>query len=561
MSDLIFSLLRPTVWIMLLGCCLSFICPADLLAQQVKKNMDTPPSELTDKLNTLMEAYTKAGLFNGSVLIQQRGQVLLNKGYGIGDYAAHKLNHADSRYQVYSITKPVTAVMILMLAEQAKLRLNDKLSMFYPSVPASDSITIEHLLTHTSGLYPYNNDGSMPTKSEADMIEFLSKRRPEFTPGTSWRYCNTGYYLLGFIISKLTGMSYEKSLAKYIFNPLEMRQTGFGFDTMKHPLKATGYTFVFPDTAKTAQLFPSHELFAAGGIWSTTDDLLKFNTAMQDHGLNSSAMTEHAYTVFRSGYGYGWFTDSVNGHRVISHSGGAPGFRSYLVRIEDPNTCIIVLSNSELTDVTVVKNSLLKILFNEPYPIPQPVNVSHSSLALVSGVYRFDAERSVYITRLGSRLAARVSGQTQSILVAESDSVFYTDTKDAKLSFRQNSAGQPDTLLLARRNKVYKGYRISATWGITGSVVPGGWDTTDTPLRQVEENVSLWRSMPAKLSPGIFKFRYNNDWTFNYGLDRRLQPGRLSEGGADIPVIKEGIYIIELDLANPDKPVHRMILQ
>ncbi|MCU7495824.1 MAG: beta-lactamase family protein [Ignavibacteria bacterium] len=232
-----------------------------------------PQDSLNYKLNELLSAYEKVNLFNGTALIAKGGKILLTKGYGFSRKKDNIINTSNTKFLCYSITKSITATLILKLVEENKLSLSDNLSKFYPDFPKGDSITIEHLLTHTSGIYAYNNDFSMPVDNETSMINYLRKKPLDFLPGNDWNYCNTGYYLLGFIIQKVTGLSYKEAVEKFIFEPLKMKQSGFNYKNLKDINKSTGYQYIYNDTYKEAPLYDEEELFSAGGMYSTVDDL------------------------------------------------------------------------------------------------------------------------------------------------------------------------------------------------------------------------------------------------------------------------------------------------
>ncbi len=509
--------------------------------------------DLAFKFDEVLSRYSDVGLFTGSVLIAQHGKILLDKGYGFSNVKEGKGNTADSKYQIYSVTKPITATLIVKLAEEQRLSLNDRLSKYYPSFPQGDSITIEHLLTHTSGLYCYNNDFSMPVNSEKAMLEFLRKKPLNFSPGTEWEYCNTGYFLLGFIIEKVTGVPYEKAVENYIFTPLGMNHSGFDYRTLKDSNKTTGYAILYDDTSAVAPVYDPHELFAAGGIYSTTYDVYRFHEAMQANKILSPDATRKAYTPFKKNYGFGWFIDSVSGRRIIGHSGGASGYRSYLVRIPEENTVIILLCNSENTDVNAVKKKLLNVMFNEPYKIPSGGKIAHRLLEKYQGAYAMTPRMTIYISAENGRLTARPSMQKAALLLPETESRFYVDDINGYIDFLKAGTGDVDTLVLTQDGKRYTGARIHPSWSVVGSSTPNGWNGPDVKLGQDTAKKSVWRLNTVRLNEGEIKFRFNNDWTFSYGIDKDTHT--LVAGGENIKV-EAGVYRIIIDMANPGTPMY-----
>lgn len=510
-----------------------------------------PQDTLTLKLDKLMTAYTRTGLFNGSVFISQKGRPLLNKGYGLANAAEHIENTPESQYLSYSITKAITATLVLKLAEENKLSLYEKLSKYYPSFPSGDSITIEHLLTHTSGIYNYNNDFSMPVDSEKAMLDFLQQKKLSFSPGTKWSYCNTGYFLLGFIIEKVSGMTYQAAVTKYIFVPLKMTNSGFDYEKLNTKNKTIGYSVLYPDTVLPAVMYDKRELFSAGGIYTTTADLYKFHQAMQSNTIIGKKLTDKAYTPYRKNYGYGWFIDSISGKRVVSHSGGASGFRSYLARITEDNTCIVLLSNNENTDIAAIEKKILKVLSKQPFILPDPAVISPANILSYTGAYSLRGNMTIYIYSQHGQLFARPSQKNGVLLLPEKENSFYIDETDRHIEFKKAKDGNVDSLVFMEKGSEYSGVRIPATWGLTGSASVNGWDGPDLSLTENSLRSGIWTADQVKLGNGEIKFRFNNDWTLNYGIG--IGNNKLSANGENIK-IKAGIYSIELNLSDPDRP-------
>ncbi len=510
-------------------------------------------SAIPAKLDQLIAAYVATGLFNGTVLVSLHGKTLLHKGYGYSNLALKTPCNAETKFPLYSITKSMTASLVLKLIEQQKLTLNDRLSRFYPDMPTGDAIMIEHLLTHTSGLYAYNNDFSMPTHSEEAMIRFLSQRPLEFTPGSQWRYCNTGYYLLGFIVEKLTGLTYADALKTLIFDPLEMRQSGVDFKSLNSQVKATGYRFLYPDSGREANLYAHEELRSSGGIWSTAGDVLKFHNGMQQYQLISDTSTNSAYIPYKNQYGYGWFIDSALGTVAVSHSGGAAGFRTLLVRIPATNTCIILLANGENFDLAPMKEQILKLIAGLPYKIPYNETIGTEQLVQIEGTYKLEPGRYLYVNRIQRRLTAQVSRQQAVLLLASGGHSFAVDGMDGHLEFPPGKHGASDSVKLFRKSKVLIGLKVNASWGLTGSATPNGWNGPDIELYPVSQKPGIWVCENVTLKAGLIKFRFNNDWTFSLGAtDKNTQ--YLTEGGNDIPV-SAGTFTVILDLSDGARPL------
>ena len=265
-----------------------------------------------DKLDTLLSTYAKLNKFNGSALVAKNGVILLNKGYGYRDATSKTPNDEQTIFQLGSITKQFTSAVILKLQEEKKLSVSDKLSKYFPGYPKGDSITIRQLLTHTSGVFNYTNDGEfmkneMTKPATREKMLALFKDKPlDFSPGTGWNYSNSGYLLLGYIIEDVTKKTYEQAVRKYIFTPLQMTHSGFDFTDLKSNKKATGYFNLDEKENAAAPIVDSSVSFSAGAIYSTTGDLYLWHEALQKNMILSKEQQEMAYTPVKNNYGYGW---------------------------------------------------------------------------------------------------------------------------------------------------------------------------------------------------------------------------------------------------------------
>ena len=170
-------------------------------------------AEQLKKIDTFLAHHQQLNSFNGTVLIAQHDKIIFQKGYGFQNMEKKIPNDTNSIFQIYSITKTFTSTLVFQLIEQKKLALTDKLTRFYPQFPKGDSITIEHLLTHTSGIND-NADQANAPETEEYRVALFARNKPNFAPGKGWAYCNGGYQLLGYIIAKITGMPYEAAIWK-----------------------------------------------------------------------------------------------------------------------------------------------------------------------------------------------------------------------------------------------------------------------------------------------------------------------------------------------------------
>ena len=410
-----------------------------------------------EKIEALMNAYVQQNSFNGSVLVAQRGTIILNKGYGFRNVADKIPNDEQSIFQIGSITKQFTSAIILKLQEEKRLSVSDKLSKYFPAYPKGDSITIEQLLTHTSGVYNYTNDSffmangiTKPTSREQLMALFKDKPL-DFSPGTQWNYSNSGYCLLGYIIEEVTKRPYYDAVRKYVFTPLQMAHTGFDFTHLKDPSKATGYFKVDEKENPPAPIVDSSVSFAAGAIYSTTGDLYKWHTALERNAILSKSQQEKAYTSVKNHYGYGWGIDSIDGKRRVAHSGGIPGFITHIARMPEDDVCIILLSNSMTSKLQDITNSIFAILYKKDYVLPKirvAIAVPEETLKQYVGEYEISPQLHVTFTVKDGQLLASPTGQPTQTLYAEKTDFFFLKNDDIQVEFTRNDKKEVDGFIL-----------------------------------------------------------------------------------------------------------------
>ncbi|WP_276090405.1 serine hydrolase domain-containing protein [Pedobacter sp. JY14-1] len=358
-------------------------------------------AQLPAKLDSIVQTYTGLGEFNGTVLVAQRGKILLNKGYGLADQDKASPNKPETIFGIASITKTFTSTLVLKLAEQKKLAISDKINKYFPELRNCGSITIGHLLSHTSGISDRaieekfrNVDLTAKTLEEKLMIE-LDKTPLALIPGTTFSYSNRGYYLLGYLIAKITNMSYEQAVSAYILKPYRLKNSGFDFAALPQNQRAKGYWAENgKNYDKETPLNDPRITFAAGALYSTVGDLYRWHQVLQQGKFISEKSQDLAYKKYSPTYGYGFQIDSVNGQQLVSHSGGFWGFRSNFARIPKDDICVILLSNHEVSGLGEITRNLLQAVYHLPVKLPVkriPVQVSREILERYTGNYEISA--------------------------------------------------------------------------------------------------------------------------------------------------------------------------
>jgi CubicO group peptidase (beta-lactamase class C family) len=343
---------------------------------------DTPPiptpipSETITKIDEAIQNLVDQDLFTGSILVGQHGNILLSQGYGLADRAQKIPNTAQTRFRIGSITKQFTAMATLILESQNKLRVNDPICNYFEDCPSAwEKITIEHLILHTSGIHDfvdetrYQDPKDIPTDPEQIIAGF--KDLPlDFQPGKQWSYSNAGYDMLGYVIEKVSGQSYEAFLQQSIFTPLGMKNTGFAHN-------ADGLAVGYKDAY--AQIYDQEIdrliLYSEGGLYSTTEDLYRWGQALSSNELLPAEYMEKMFAPsakipmsMTSGkevaYGYGWLIWKENGRSSVWHNGELPGFTSIITMYPKEQVTIIVLCN-QTKAVEVIHSLIARVLFRD----------------------------------------------------------------------------------------------------------------------------------------------------------------------------------------------------
>jgi CubicO group peptidase (beta-lactamase class C family) len=413
--------------------------------------------ETTLKIEELVTAWVKNEAFNGTVLVAQNDHIVFQKGYGFKNAAAREMNDGNTVFQIGSITKQFTSAVILRLQENKKLSIRDKLSKYFPNLPFAEKVTIENLLSHTSGIYNYTNDGDF-MKTEAvkpvthEKLLALFKDKPlEFEPGSKFSYSNSNYILLGFIIEKVSGKPYEQVLHEMIFTPLHLDHSGFDFASLKSADKAIGY-FALSQTANTpAGIVDSSASYAAGAIYTTAGDLYKWDRALYTEKIISKAALKDAYTIRKSKYGLGWSIDSAYGKPVYQHGGGIFGFTSFLFRSPEENICILLLDNKGDGALEKIAAGINAILHNKPYELPKEriaIAIDTAAVKQYAGEYELSPGFILAITLGDGRLMVQATGQGKAELYAEKQNFFFLKVADVQIEFIKNDNGVTDKLIL-----------------------------------------------------------------------------------------------------------------
>ena len=415
------------------------------------------PGDLSKKIDEYVKSAFNLGKFNGTVLVARKGEIILEKGYGWRNFTTRAPNDSNSVFQIGSLTKPFTAMLILKLQEEGKLSVNDHLNKYFPQQKGGGKITIQNLLDHTSGLNNYTDvigpeDSAIISHpvSQQRVMDIFNKKPPEFKPGTKFEYCNSDYFLLGVLIEKLTGMSYEQVVRQLILSPLQMNKSGFDFINLHSTSKAAGYLTADADKPEPAVLMDSTVTYAAGAIYSTTGDLYKWARAIAKGEILSKSSWDEAFTRHLEHYGDGWWIDTLFGEKYVTHSGGLQGFMSNFMYYPDKDITIILLNNfgnygGSLADINT---GISAILLGKPYTLferHKEIKTDKTSLNQYAGVYRYNADHRLIVSFKDDKLFVEASNPNDKLpqveLHANSDSKFYINEAQLQFEFIKDANG------------------------------------------------------------------------------------------------------------------------
>ena len=362
------------------GAKVGFLWLLCLVALPVCKAQSTVSKEHIDQIFAGLKSDGGPG---GAVLVIRNGSVIFERGYGVTDLRSRRRIDAHTNFRLASCTKQFTAMAVMLLVRDGKLRYQDRLTDIFPDFPEyGKSITIRNLLNHTSGLLDYEDLMSKPAAGippenipqikDAGVLELLKQQKStKFPPGARWHYSNSGYAVLAMVVEKVSGQPFGDFLHNRIFAPLDMKETVAyekGKNTLAH--RAYGHTHDGPAWREVDQS-PTSAVLGDGGVYSSLDDLAKWDHALEHYALLSEAEMEPAIIPVKvqdgsvqepdgtpAAYGFGWFLNPYKNRPRMWHYGETVGFRTTIQRLIDDKLTIIVLCNR---DDVVPANLALKV--------------------------------------------------------------------------------------------------------------------------------------------------------------------------------------------------------
>lgn len=413
-------------------------------------------------VDSLMNRYYAWDEPGAVVLVAKDGKPLLRRAYGLANLELYIQNRPEYIFPIGSLTKQFTAVSVLQLAQEGRLSLQDDIRKYLPWYNTHGrTITIHHLLSHTSGIISYSekegfNNLIMIHHSKYDIASFFMNDSLLFEPGTDWSYSNSGYFLAGLIVEQVTGMALDEYMQQHIFKPLQMTSTTIASNQKLVPLSVTGYSPLGKNGFKKAAYFSWTWLFGAGDIISTVDDLLKWDEALYSEIILSKEWLEKAWLSYmlsngqQTKYGYGFSINMYEGLHFISHGGGVYGFMSYAVRIPSERIYVIILSNKALLSPANIAYLIALRTAGQPLMKIRTKEYSQGDLQDFAGVYEMqrvgtrmvrnysDKKMYRYITVRNDTLFTQIPGDSRFPLFYVNDNIYAIGKSNTLLQFNRD---------------------------------------------------------------------------------------------------------------------------
>lgn len=394
-----------------------------------------------------------------AIAVVNDGQPVHLAGYGMANLEWNCPIRPDTVFRLASISKQFTATAIMLLEQEGKLRLDDPITTYFPDYPThGHTITITHLLNHTSGIKSYTSlanfarDIAKKDLAPGDLLPYFKDLPLDFEPGTRFLYNNSGYHLLGLLLEKITSASYAQYIQQRIFQPLGMNHSYYMSDDTVIPRRASGYNKV-DQGYRHAEYLNMMIPYAAGSLGSTVEDLVRWDTSLREERLLAKAIQERMYAptlladAQTENYGFGWGVANYGGHRVVHHGGGIPGFHTFIARFIDDTMMIAVLANNPEIPVEKIVRATARLLLAIPPQTRTPLSLAVATLDKTVGTYDLEGGPSVDVVREKRILTLR-GGITGDLLPINETTYYDRDDDEIEVHFSDEQNGAFQTLTL-----------------------------------------------------------------------------------------------------------------
>ncbi|UOB16840.1 serine hydrolase domain-containing protein [Abyssalbus ytuae] len=393
-----------------------------------------------DSLDFFFKTLEENQKFMGQVELSRKNRTLYFYVSGFSNTEAGLKSGKETTYRIGSISKTITATLILKATEEGKISLDQTIETFFPTIKNAEKITITHLLTHHSGIHNFTSEKDFmqwntSPKTEVEMISIISGGGSDFEPGSKAAYSNSNFVLLSYILEKIYNEEYADILQKKIISPLHLKQTQFGDKSLPESKKTHSYTY----EVKWNKVIATHESIpmGAGGIIMSAHDLSLFLNGLFD-GKIILKETLKKMLEQKDGYGMGIFKTTIAGHEAYTHEGRIDGFNSVYYYFPEQQLTYVLLSNGENYHLANINELALKAVFNQPFNLPKinPFKVTFQELAPYTGVYTsLESPLIITISRNGNKLLAQPEGQKIFKMDAMEKNIFNHNKSGVSLEF------------------------------------------------------------------------------------------------------------------------------
>ena len=410
--------------------------------------------KVDDYIKTQMDLQKIPGL---SIAVVRNGEIVKAKGYGLANVELNVPAKPETVYQSGSMGKQFTATAVMMLVEEGKIALDDKINKYFPDSPESwNNITVRNLLTHTAGTTDYPKDFDFRRDyTEAELLKKAQAIPLAFAPGEKWSYSNIGYVTLGILISKVTGKFYGEFLQERIFKPLGMSSARIISEADIVPNRAAGYRMPKGELKNQEWVSPTMNTTADGSLYLTVLDVAKWDAALYTEKLLKKSSFDQMWTPVKLNngvtrpYGFGWAFSDVRGHAIIEHGGAWQGFTSHIARYVDDKLTIVVLVNRAGASPGNIAHGIAGLYNPELTPVEhKEAQLDPKILDEYAGQYELVPGFILNVTRSADQLWVQATGQPRVQLFPESQSEFFFKVVDAQVTFVRDASGRVTHLIL-----------------------------------------------------------------------------------------------------------------
>ena len=409
-------------------------------------------------------------------LVARDGEILYRKAFGMANMELGVEMTPDNVFRIGSITKQFTSCAILKLAEEGKLDLQDDITKYIEDYPThGHTITIEHLLTHSSGIKSYTSMEEWTDEvrrkdfTPPELVDFFKNQPMDFVPGEEFRYNNSAYFLLGYIVEIVSGKTYENYIDETFFKPLGMNSSYYGSTSRIIHNRASGYA-MGEDGLKNDDFLSMTQPYAAGSLLSTVDDLYTWYKAVMNNEVISEESLKNATTSFvlnsgqKAAYGYGWFLGNVQESPIIYHGGGINGYLTASIFFPEERLFVAVFSNCTCKDPGDVAFKMSAISLGKPFEWDS-ISLDDDLLLTYEAVYTSKYDGDLVITYVDGKIMAMRTGGSETTLTPFEKDKFFVKDGTSTFHFKRGEGNDISSV-------ISKSMRYDIEWKRTDKPIP-----------------------------------------------------------------------------------------